>query len=59
VAGLFATSGVLFMVPAIIATGYFSVIVVLGPILAVIIGMGIFGLGVAKGMGHSSESSSG
>jgi hypothetical protein len=51
VAGLLATSGVLFMVPAIIATGYFSVIVVPGPILGVIIGMGIFGLGVAKGMG--------
>jgi hypothetical protein len=44
-----------FMMPTIIATGYFSVIVVPGPILGIIIGMGIFGLGVAKGMATAEE----
>lgn len=51
VAGLLAASGVLFAVPALIATDYLRVIVVPGPILGVVIGMGIFGLGVAKGVG--------
>lgn len=50
VAGLLAASGIIFMVPALIATGYLAVIVVPGPILGVIIGLGIFGLGVAKGI---------
>ncbi len=50
VAGLLAASGVIFMVPALIATGYFAVIVVPGPILGVFIGLGIFGLGVATGL---------
>jgi hypothetical protein len=50
VGGLLAVSGVLLMVPALIATGYLAVIVVPGPILGVIIGLGIFGLGVAKGI---------
>jgi hypothetical protein len=48
VGGLLATSGIIFMIPALIATGYFAVIVVPGPILGVFIGLGIFGLGVAK-----------
>lgn len=51
VAGLIATSGLMFMIPALIATGYLAVVVVPGPILGVIIGLGIFGLGVAKGIG--------
>lgn len=51
VAGLLAASGILFAVPALIATDYLRVIVVPGPILGVVIGMGIFGLGVAKGIG--------
>ena len=50
VAGLLAASGILFMIPALIATGYLAVIVVPGPILGVFIGLGIFGLGVAKGI---------
>jgi hypothetical protein len=44
-----------FIIPTIIATGYFSVIVVPGPILGIIIGMGIFGLRVTKGMATSNE----
>lgn len=48
VAGLLAISGILLMIPALIATGYLSVIVLPGPILGVISGLGIFGLGVAK-----------
>jgi hypothetical protein len=50
VTGLLAASGVLLMIPSLIATGYLTVIVLPGPILGVIIGLGIFGLGVAKGI---------
>jgi hypothetical protein len=50
VAGLLAVSGVLLMIPSLIATGYLEIIVLPGPILGVIIGLGIFGLGVAKGI---------
>jgi hypothetical protein len=50
VAGLLAASGIILMIPAIIATGYFAVIVFPGPILGVIFGLVIFGLGVAKGV---------
>ena len=50
VAGLLAASGIMFMTPALIATGYLAVIVFPGPIIGVIIGLGIFGLGVAKGI---------
>jgi hypothetical protein len=48
VAGLLAASGIIFTSAALVATGYFAVIAVPGPILGVIIGLGIFGLGVAK-----------
>ena len=50
VAGLLAISGIVFMIPALIATGYLSVIVLPGPVLGVISGLGILGLGVAKGV---------
>ncbi|MGI0005878.1 MAG: hypothetical protein ACREAO_09410 [Nitrososphaera sp.] len=50
VAGLLVASGVMFMIPALIATGYLAVIVVPGPILGVLFGLLIFGLGVAKGI---------
>jgi hypothetical protein len=50
VAGLLAASGIILMIPAIIATGYFAVIVFPGPILGVIFGLVIFGLGMAKGI---------
>jgi hypothetical protein len=48
VAGLLAASGVILMTPGLIAIGYLSVIVFPGPILGVIFGLIIFGLGVAK-----------
>lgn len=51
VAGLLAASGIIFTLAALIATGYLAVIAVPGPILGVIIGLGIFGLGIAKGIG--------
>jgi hypothetical protein len=51
VAGLLAASGVIFMIPALIATEYLSVIVLPDPILGIISGLGISGLGVAKGVG--------
>ena len=51
VAGLLAASGIIFMVPALNAMGYsFEVIVFPGPILGIIFGLGIFGLGAAKGI---------
>jgi hypothetical protein len=50
VAGLLALSGIILMIPAIIATGYLTVIVFPGPILGVIFGMVLLGLGVAKGI---------
>jgi hypothetical protein len=48
VAGLLAASGIIFMISALVATGFFAVIVFPGPILGVIIGLSIFGLGAAK-----------
>ena len=50
IAGLLAASGIIGMIPGLIATGYLSVIVFPGPIYGVIYGLGIFGLGVAKGI---------
>jgi hypothetical protein len=50
VAGLLAASGVILVIPPLIATGYLAVIVFPGPILGVIFGLIIFGLGVAKGI---------
>ena len=50
VAGLLAASGIIFAVTSVIATDYFSVIEVPGPILGVIFGLAIFGLGMAKGL---------
>ena len=49
VAGLLAVSGIIGMIPGLIATGSLAVIVVPGPIYGVIYGLGIIGLGVAKG----------
>ena len=48
--GFSAATSVLLMIPSLIATGNLSIIVLPGPILGVIIGLGIFGLGVAKGV---------
>jgi hypothetical protein len=54
-AGLLATAGAFFMIPALVATGFLAVIVVPGPILGVIIGLGIMGLGIAKGVRTARE----
>ena len=50
VAGLLAASGIIGMIPGLLATGYLAVIVFPGPVYGVIYGLGIFGLGVAKGI---------
>jgi hypothetical protein len=50
VAGLLVASGIIGMIPGLIATGYLAVIVFPGPIYGIIYGLGIFGLGVAKGI---------
>ncbi|MBD0299466.1 MAG: hypothetical protein ICV82_04175, partial [Nitrososphaera sp.] len=47
VAGLLAASGIIFMVPALNAMGYsFEVIIFPGPILGIIFGLAILGLGM-------------
>lgn len=49
VSGLLVASGIIFMVPALNAMGYsLEAIVFPGPILGVIFGLVIFGLGVTK-----------
>ena len=50
VAGLLAAGGIIYMIAAVTALGDFSVIVVPGPILGVLFGLLVFGLGVAKGV---------
>jgi hypothetical protein len=50
VAGLLAASGIIGMIPGLIATGYLSFIMFPGPINGVIYGLGIFGLGAASGI---------
>jgi hypothetical protein len=50
VAGLLAASGVTGIIAGMINTEYFAVIMFPGPILGVIIGVVIIGLGVAKGI---------
>jgi hypothetical protein len=51
VAALLVAVGIIGMIPPIIATGYFAVIVFPGPIIGVFFGLAILGLGVAKGIG--------
>ncbi len=48
VAGLLIAGGIVFMIPAIIATEYLAVIVIPGPRLGIISGLGILGLGIVK-----------
>jgi hypothetical protein len=48
VAGLLIAGGIVFMIPAIIATEYLAVIVIPGPILGIISGLGVLGLGIVK-----------
>jgi hypothetical protein len=50
VAGLLSASGMIGMIPGLIATGYLSIIAFQGPIMGVTFGLVIFGLGVAKGI---------
>jgi hypothetical protein len=50
IAGLLAASGIIGMIPGLIATGYLSVLVFPGPINGVIYGLALFGLGAAKGI---------
>ncbi|MDQ3847507.1 MAG: hypothetical protein M3261_00960 [Thermoproteota archaeon] len=60
-AGLLAVSGIIFMVPALNAMGYsFDAIVFPVPILGIIFGLVIVGLGIIKGIksARSAESAS-
>lgn len=50
ISALLVATGVLFMMPAVIATGYFKFITIPGPILGVIFGSLILALGIAKGI---------
>lgn len=50
VAGLLAVAGIIYMIPGVVALASINlVIVVPGPILGVIFGLAVLGLGVAKG----------
>lgn len=50
IAGMLVVTGAILFVPALIATGYLAFVVIPGPILGVIFGLYILGLGVAKGV---------
>lgn len=50
VAGLLAASGLIYAISALLATAYLFGIAVPGPILGVVSGLGILGLGAAKGI---------
>jgi hypothetical protein len=50
VAGLLVASGMVGLVYGLIATDFFSIIVFPGPIIGVISGIGVLGLGAAKGI---------
>lgn len=52
VAGLLATAGVIYMIPGLVALASinFAVIVLPGPILGVIFGLAVLGLGATKGI---------
>lgn len=49
-AGLLAATGAAGLIYGLIVTGLFAVVVFPGPIIGVIIGIGVLGLGVAKGI---------
>jgi mannitol-specific phosphotransferase system IIBC component len=53
VAGLLAVAGIIYMIPGLVALASinFAVIVFPGPILGVLFGLAVFGLGAAKGIG--------
>jgi hypothetical protein len=53
VSGLLAVAGIIYMIPGLVALASinFAVIVFPGPILGVIFGLAVFGLGAAKGIG--------
>src|SRR6185503_130733 len=53
VSGLLAVAGIIYMIPGLVARASinFAVIVFPGPILGVIFGLAVFGLGAAKGIG--------
>ena len=52
VSGLLAASGIIYVIPALIALANvnFAIIMIPGPILGFISGLAIFGLGVARGL---------
>ncbi len=49
-AALLVVSGIILMIPTLIATGFFAVIMIPGPILGFITGLILFGLGIMKGI---------
>ena len=48
IAGLLVVAGIIYMIPGWVALGDFSVIIIPGPILGVLFGLLILGLGIAK-----------
>lgn len=49
IAGMLAAAGAALFIPALMATGYLAVLIIPGPILGVIFGLYVIGLGAAKG----------
>jgi hypothetical protein len=50
IAGMLVAAGASLFVPALIATGYLAFVVIPGPILGVLFGAYMMGLGAAKGV---------
>jgi len=55
VAGLLAVTGIMILIPPLIATRYFAIILFPGPIIGVLFGLGLLGMGVAKGVGMAGS----
>jgi hypothetical protein len=55
VAGLLASSGIIFTINALMATGYLAVIVFPGPIIGVFLGLAVLGMELAKGIGMARK----
>jgi|Tabmets5t2r1_1033131.scaffolds.fasta_scaffold02229_8 hypothetical protein len=51
VGAMLSVTGIMIMIPAMATTGYFSAMVFPGPIIGVFFGLGVIGMGVAKGVG--------
>jgi hypothetical protein len=54
---MLGVTGIMIMIPAMAATGYFAAIVFPGPIIGVFFGLRVIGMRVAKGVGGDGNGS--